>query len=187
MKKQFENLDKNVEHYFKTYHSSNKNRWMSSRIVLKKIAPDAKVLDFGCGGNIYKEDFKNLVGLDPYNDSADVVDYIDNYNPGYLFDAVLAMGSVNFISEERVLSDISKCLDLLKPRGHMYFRVAPALSEQGNINVKERAKVKWFQFTLSKILEFTNKFDVTLIDIQEDRQTVDRGALRYYFEWKKDE
>ena len=69
----------------------------------------------------------------------------------------------------------------------MYFRVAPALSEQGNINVKERAKVKWFQFTLSKILEFTNKFDVTLIDIQEDMQTVDRGALRYYFEWKKDE
>lgn len=84
------------------------------------------VLDVGCGYNQFKERIPNLIGIDPNNDCADyMVDILDYRVPGEQFDAIIALGSINFNSREDVEQRFAHCVDLLAPGGRFYLRANP--------------------------------------------------------------
>ena len=71
--------------------------------------PDS-VLDVGCGYNRLKGKIHNLIGIDPYNDCADmkisletlVTDPTDPIYEKSAFDIVLCLGSINFGDEKNI-------------------------------------------------------------------------------------
>ena len=85
-----------------------------------------QVLDFGCGYNQFKGRINNLIGIDPYNNCADyMVDILDfNVEPSS-FDHIIVFGSLNFNSFEDIEVRFKKLVSLLMPKGRMYFRVNP--------------------------------------------------------------
>ena len=69
---------------------------------VKKLNPRA-VLDVGCGYNQFKERIPNLIGIDPYNNMSDYqVDILEYANVDEHFDAIIALGSINFNSLEDI-------------------------------------------------------------------------------------
>ena len=61
----------------------------------------SSVLDIGCGYNRFKNKIDNLIGIDPYNDCADIKVSIEDYNTAP-FDMVLCLGSINFGDEKTI-------------------------------------------------------------------------------------
>lgn len=84
------------------------------------------VLDFGCGYNPFKGRIPNLVGIDPYNNSADyMVDILEfAVEPG-TYDHIIAFGSLNFGDNTDIYTRFAKLNELLMSGGRMYFRANP--------------------------------------------------------------
>lgn len=85
-----------------------------------------RVLDVGCGYNQFKPRISNLVGIDKYNNSADyMVDILDfNVEPNS-FDAVIIFGSINFGTWDDMRMRYRKVFELLAPGGKVYVRANP--------------------------------------------------------------
>jgi len=100
--------------------------------TINKQNPDA-VLDVGCGYNQFKGRIQNLVGLDPYNSHSDyqvdILEYAKACEP-QTYDAIIALGSINFNSEQDISDRIGACVKLLKPKGKIYFRVNPGIQHE---------------------------------------------------------
>jgi SAM-dependent methyltransferase len=92
---------------------------------INKLNP-RKVLDVGCGYNQFKPRIQNLIGIDKFNNSADyMVDILDfNVEPGS-FDAIIVFGSINFGDWEDVNSRFRKVFELLAQGGRVYVRANP--------------------------------------------------------------
>ena len=90
-----------------------------------------KVLDVGCGYNQFKPRINNLVGIDKFNNSADyMVDILDfNVEPGS-FDAVIVFGSINFGDWDDMSIRYRKVFELLAPGGRIYVRANPGLAHK---------------------------------------------------------
>ena len=89
----------------------------------------ASVLDVGCGFNQFKNRINNLVGVDPYNNCADYMVDILEYVPDVSgYDAILALGSINFNSELDVTTRFTKVVDMLNTNGKLYVRANPGES-----------------------------------------------------------
>lgn len=92
------------------------------------LDPDL-VIDAGCGRNQHKEHIKNLVGFDP--SPFPNVDFVSTILEAEFdsesADAVLALGSVQFISEEYIIENMKKIVSWVKPGGliEMRGRVGP--------------------------------------------------------------
>ena len=85
------------------------------------------VLDFGCGYNQFKPRIKNLVGIDPYNDAADYMIDILEFNVDEKFDHIIVFGSLNFGDEKDIRKRFDRLYNLLDVDGRMYFRVNPGI------------------------------------------------------------
>lgn len=93
--------------------------------LINKTDPVA-VLDFGCGYNPFKGRIKNLVGIDPYNISADyMVDILDFVVEPETYDHIIVFGSLNFGDRNDIETRFAKLNELLMPGGRMYFRANP--------------------------------------------------------------
>ena len=89
------------------------------------LNPD-RVLDVGCGFNLFRDRIPNLTGLDPYNSAADVqLDIIDYQADPSSFDVILALGSLCYNSESEVEQRFAHCVNLLRPGGRFWLRVNP--------------------------------------------------------------
>jgi len=89
----------------------------------------ANVLDVGCGFNQFKNRINNLVGVDPYNNCADYMVDILEYVPDVSgYDAILALGSINFNSELDVTTRFKKVVGMLNSKGKLYVRANPGES-----------------------------------------------------------
>ena len=66
----------------------------------------SRVLDVGCGYNEFKGKIDNLLGIDPYNKKADIQVSILNFSTEELFDVILAMGSINFGSTDKIFAEL---------------------------------------------------------------------------------
>ena len=85
-----------------------------------------RVLDVGCGFNLFRGRIQNVIGLDPYNDEADVkLDIIDYAAEPQSFDVILALGSLCYNSELEVEQRFAHCVRLLKSGGPFILRVNP--------------------------------------------------------------
>ena len=120
------------------------------------------VLDVGCGYNQFKPRIPGLIGIDPYNNSADyqvdILDFVSNTK----FDAMIVFGSINFNSRDEIESRIAHCVDLLAPSGRMYFRVNPGIAH---------AKGPWvdiFEWDFKTVQEFASQFGLELETFKKD-------------------
>ncbi len=86
------------------------------------------VLDVGCGYNQFKGRIQNLVGIDPYNNSADYMVDILDYHVPERYDAIMVLGSVNFGTAEDILERMTRIKALLAPGGRIYVRANPGIA-----------------------------------------------------------
>ena len=102
--------------YFSKYWQNDMKKWKYSGVALidevNSLKPRA-VLDVGCGYNEFKGKIDNLIGIDPYNDRADLQVSTLDYNTAQTFDVIMCLGSINFGSREKIIAEVGRCVDLL--------------------------------------------------------------------------
>jgi hypothetical protein len=123
-----------------------------------------KVLDVGCGYNQFKGRIPNLIGIDPYNNCADYMVDILEYNVGLgTYDAIIALGSINFNSQEDIEARVEQCVKLMAPKARMYVRANPGIQWPNG------PWVDIFAWSFEKAHEIAVKFDLELEAFKKDQ------------------
>lgn len=132
------------------------------------------VLDVGCGYNQFKPRIPNLVGIDKFNNSADfMVDILEyNVEPG-TYDAVIVFGSINFGEYEDIAARFRKVFELTAPGGRIYVRANPGETHKNGPWV---AIYPWDFDTAHKIAK---ENDAILVTFKKD------NGNRLYFTYEK--
>lgn len=139
---------------------------------INKQNPQA-VLDVGCGYHPFKGRIQNLVGIDPYNNCADFeVDILD-YKVKHKHDHILALGSINFNSQDEIEARFSHCVDLLITGGKFYLRANPGITH------KTGPYVEIFPWCFEVVNEFAEKYNLHLDTFKKDAND------RLYFAYTK--
>jgi hypothetical protein len=134
----------------------------------------ASVLDVGCGYHPFKGRIPNLIGIDPYNNCADFeVDILDYKVKPASHDHIIALGSINFNSQDEIEARFSHCVDLLMPAGKFYLRANPGIPH------KTGPYVDIFPWTFEIVVEFAEKFGLKLLEFKKDAND------RLYFSYQK--
>ena len=138
-----EQIDRAVlKNYFgKVWQAETKKFKYSGLAIIDEVNdmnPD-NVIDIGCGYNEFKGKIKNLVGIDPYNDRADISVHTLDYKPDVEYDVAICLGSVNFGSSDKILGELENVVDMVKSGGFLYFRVNPGIQHN-------RPAAKWINF-----------------------------------------
>lgn len=140
---------------------------------VNKLNPRA-VLDVGCGYNQFKGRIQNLIGIDPYNKLSDYeVDILEYANVDEHFDAIIALGSINFNSEEDIRLRLANCVKLLAKGGKMFFRVNPGIQH------KNGPWVEVFPWSFAYAYKFAKEFNLELETFKKDAND------RLYFVYHK--
>ena len=137
-----------------------------------------KVLDLCCGYNEFKGKINNLVGIDPYNDKADVQSGILDYNAQTNFDVVICLGSINFGTVDKIYSELEHTVKLTKQGGLLYFRANPGTQHEA----PEAKWIEFFEWTTEFIINSAERLGCELVTLNQD--IGERGS-RYYFVLKK--
>jgi len=133
------------------------------------------VLDIGCGYNEFKGKIDNLTGLDPFNPCADVRCKIADYRTDEQYDVVLALGSINFGSTDKVFSELERAVEVTAPKGKLFFRVNPGLQH----TPPESRWISFYPWNSNFIINCADYFNVDVLDIRNDHNN------RLYFVWSK--
>lgn len=148
--------------------------------LVDKVLPEDWVLDVGCGFNPYKGKIKNLVGIDPANDAADVKVSIEDYEPDRQFDVAFCLGSIGFGKDRSVIErQIAKIVSCLKPQSRIYWRCNPGLNDHQNIEFEEVPVYPW---TFEDLNKFAEQFGYTVKNAAMDRN---KRNQRLYAEWHR--
>ena len=122
-----------------------------------------KVLDVGCGYHPFKGRIDNLVGIDPYNDQADyMVDVLDFKMHMGQWDAIIALGSINFNSKQDIETRFAHVVDLLAPGGRIYMRANPG------IQWKNGPWVEIFAWSFEVVAELAEKYQLKLETFKQE-------------------
>ena len=164
--------------YFSKYWQNDMKKWKYSGVALidevNSLKPRA-VLDVGCGYNEFKGKINNLIGIDPYNDRADLEVSTMDYKTDQKFDVILCLGSVNFGGKDKIIAEVGRCVNLLADGGTMFFRVNPGIQH-------DRPEAKWIEFfswNVPFIIELAEIFNLQVLDIRDDTNS------RKYFVYRK--
>lgn len=131
--------------------------------AVNKHKPKA-VLDVGCGYNQFKDRIPNLTGIDPFNNCADyMVDILDYKVEEGSYDAIIALGSINFNSQEDIEARVAQCVKLLSSGGRMYFRANPGIDH------KNGPWVEIFPWSFEKCYEIAKKFNLSVETFKKDQ------------------
>lgn len=137
---------------------------------INKLNPRS-VLDVGCGYHPFKGRINNLVGIDPYNNCADymvdILDYVGSH------DVILALGSINFNSQDEIESRFAKCVDMLDTNGMFYLRANPGVAH------KAGPYVDIFPWSFEVVKYFADKYNLKLVTFKKDAND------RLYFVYQK--
>lgn len=129
------------------------------------------VIDIGCGYNEFKGKIRNLIGIDPYNDKADIKVSIEDYKTDKQFDVAICLGSINFGGSQKIVEEMQKVVDLVKDGGYIYFRVNP-----GEQHTKHEAKwINFYDWDPVFISSIANTFNCELVMLRQD------VGNRFYF------
>ena len=128
---------------------------------VNKLKPKA-VLDVGCGYHPFKGRIHNLIGIDPYNAAADYQVDILEYRVKHLHDVIIALGSINFNSQDEIEARIQHCVDLLEANGRFYLRANPGISH------KTGPYVDIFPWSFEIVVAFGEKFGLKLLEFKKD-------------------
>ena len=164
--------------YFSKYWENDIKKWKYSGLALvdevNSLKPRA-VLDVGCGYNEFRGKIDNLIGIDPYNDQADLQVSTLEYRTNQKFDVIMCLGSVNFGSRDKIIAEMGRCVDLLEDGGTMFFRVNPGVQH-------DKSEAKWIEFfawNVPFIIELSEMFNLKILDIRDD------SNQRKYFIYRK--
>jgi SAM-dependent methyltransferase len=139
---------------------------------INKLNPE-RVLDVGCGYHPFKGRIANLVGIDPYNNCADYEVDILEYRVKHQYDVILALGSINFNSQDEIAARFGHCVNLLKQGGRFYLRANPGITH------KTGPYVEIFPWTFEVVNEFAEKYNLHLDTFKKDAND------RLYFVYTK--
>jgi len=164
--------------YFSKYWQNDMKKWKYSGLALidevNSLKPRA-VLDVGCGYNEFKGKINNLIGIDPYNNLADHEVGTLEYRTDQKFEVILCLGSVNFGSRDKIIAEVSRCVNLLAEGGTMFFRVNPGVQH----DKPEADWIEFFAWNVPFIIELSNMFNLDILDIRDDTNQ------RKYFIFRK--
>ena len=138
------------------------------------------VLDLGCGYNEFKGKINNLIGVDPYNEKADVNSSILEYESTEQYDVTICLGSINFGTVDKIYAELKNAVNLTKPNGLLYFRVNPG--EQHT--APEAQWIEFFNWTNEFIINSASALNCSILTLEQEVN--DRGA-RYYFVLRKND
>ena len=135
----------------------------------------SSVIDIGCGYNRFKGKIKNLIGIDPYNDAADIKVSLEDYK-GPTSEIALCLGSINFGDEETIDHQIDVLHRLW--RKEAIFRVNPGIPHVGWDDF-----IEWYQWTPDKIYAIAEqyKYEVECLKMEYTKEK----DLRYFFIYNK--
>ena len=156
-----------LHRYFSKYWQNDMKKWKHSGLALidevNNLKPRA-VLDVGCGYNEFKGKIDNLIGIDPYNNKADLEVSTLEYRTDQKFDVILCLGSVNFGNREKIIAEVGRCVALLADAGTMFFRVNPGVKH-------DRPEADWIEFfawNVPFIIKLADMFNLNVLDIRDD-------------------
>ena len=145
------------------------------------------VLDLGCGNNIYKGKINNLIGVDILdNKLQDIYSPIESlpFKDNYA-DVILALGSVNFGSEDLIDAQLQEIKRVSKPGARIYFRVLSGHHLQPYFNwtdeiLYKKSKKYSFEFLQESKTITRNRRSYH----EHDNRTGYRDLKRLYCIWK---
>jgi SAM-dependent methyltransferase len=123
--------------------------------VAQQIKDTEWLLDVGCGYNPFKQMVKNVVGIDPAFDTADIKTTIEEYKPDRLFDAAACFGSINFGNKEDIKRQIAAVVACLTPTGRIFWRVNPGHKDHLNEMCKG---IDFYPWSLEELDEMAHDF-----------------------------
>jgi SAM-dependent methyltransferase len=139
---------------------------------INKLNPE-RVLDVGCGYHPFKGRIQNIVGIDPYNNCADYEVDILEYRVKHQYDVIIALGSINFNSQDEIEQRFAHCVSLLKTGGRFYLRANPGITH------KTGPYVEIFPWTFEVANEFAEQYNLHLDTYKKDAND------RLYFVYTK--
>jgi SAM-dependent methyltransferase len=140
---------------------------------INKQQPKA-VLDVGCGYHPFKGRINNIVGIDPYNDAADYeVDILDYRVQPESHDVIIALGSINFNSQDEIEQRFAHCVNLLKPGGRFFLRANPGIPH------KTGPYVDIFPWTFEIVNQFAERYNLTLDTFK--KEPTELGRLYFVY------
>jgi len=146
----------------------------SGSALIDKVQSDEWVLDVGCGDNYFKGKIRNLVGIDPANDKADVKVSIEDFNTDQKFDVAFCLGSINFGDSVEIMGQIVKVTQLLTASGRIYWRCNPGKQDHQTEGCK---KITFFPWTEEWHHHFAGSLGFTVVTVKQDTND------RLYAEW----
>jgi hypothetical protein len=168
---------KELNEYFTTKWKSNLDQYLySGWDLINNVADDEWVLDVGCGTHPFKGKIPNLIGIDPAFDQADYKVTIDEFSTDQKFDVAFCLGSINFGSEDKIISEIRSLVNLLQSESRIYWRCNPGRKDHGNFECQE---IDFFPWTFEIHEKFSNYFGFKCNDLKWDRNH------RIYAEWQR--
>ena len=163
-----------LSNYFSTVWQPKTKKYKYSGLgivdEIKALTPE-HVLDLGCGYNEFKGKINNLIGVDAYNNRADINCHILDYNPTTKFDAVICLGSINFGTVDKIYNELKKAVSLTKTGGFLFFRANPGRQH----DAPESQWIDFFDWNPSFILNVSNQLNCEVVALTED------GGNRLYF------
>ena len=167
-----------LHNYFSKYWENDIKKWKYSGLALVNEVNNLKpraVLDVGCGYNEFRGKIHNLIGIDPYNDRADLRVSTLEFRTDQKFDVIMCLGSINFGSRDKIIAEIGRCVDLLEDGGTMFFRVNPGVQH----NKPEAKWIEFFAWNVPFMIELSEMFNLKVLDIRDD------SNQRKYFIYRK--
>ena len=127
------------------------------QLMNKHLNQDDDIIDLGCGTNLYKKYYPNLIGIDVIDHpNVDLRASILEFKSEKKFDAALAFGSIQYYDHRYIRQCFYKMVYLVKPDGLIFFR---ALYHEPSINYKHLI------FWDKKMIEmFTNDCNLDIIE-----------------------
>lgn len=92
--------------------------------IKKFYESPSSVLDIGCGFNHLKPLIPTLIGIDPYNEHADIQISLNDFlvTNTSKFDVIICQGNLHFGTKEQVEENIKKVISILKLSGLLFIR-----------------------------------------------------------------
>ena len=155
------------------YSKFNHSGWK----LLSQFRKNDKILDIGCGYNLFKQRLGNKVyGIDPYNNEADELVSWEAYEPKEKFNVYLCLGSLNFGTEEVVEKQVAKLAEVTNKGDRIYWRQNPGTGDHPWKGVEA---IKFYPWTIDKNYEWAKKYGFYVKTCHMDT------GNRIYAEWFK--
>ena len=166
----------------------NRERYMqafprSGYALIDVIPHNAHILDVGCGKNLFKQYFPNLIGIDPIGAECDHQVALLDYVTDKKFDVVLCLGSI-FGSLNDIRQQIAHIKTMIEPGAKIYWRNHPAVPGTGLNNSEYPAF--FYQWSEDTHTRLAPELGFTLNEVCKEIKAYGNNPLdqyRIYAEW----